>query len=203
MVFIFSQLLRQSIPTYISSQVLIQPPEGTNGPVESIQQPTNGRAVLDRQSSPQVAYQSNLKSAFRNGESFQPRDNPNNTFHNHNHCQLDEDSLQDGPSDKLYNGGGWNNTSQAKPSRPQYEKNAQRTVLLRNLPEGVTHAEITDAVRGGMLLDIYIRDVERVAQVSFLESDHAKNFIQHCQKHDIYIRSKRVRIFPYDSFALC
>jgi len=78
--------------------------------------------------------------------------------------------------------------------RQQYAKNSQRTVQLSNLPEATTHAEIAGAVRGGMLLDIYLRSNDRVAAISFLEEEHAKAFYHYVKRNDLYIRGKRVRI---------
>ncbi|KAL2752566.1 hypothetical protein ACRALDRAFT_2068951, partial [Sodiomyces alcalophilus JCM 7366] len=80
------------------------------------------------------------------------------------------------------------------PSRTQYERVATRTVLLYNLPEGTTHADITSAVRGGQLLDIFLRAHDRSAQVSFLKSADAKAFYDHVRRHDLYIRHRRVNI---------
>lgn len=103
--------------------------------------------------------------------------------------------MQDGPSDGFYDGGSGNNDPQPRFARPQFEKFARRTLLLANLPEGVTHADIVDAVRGGMLLDIYLRTHDRAASVSFLEEAHAQEFYRHVKRHDLYIRGKRVYHF--------
>ena len=78
--------------------------------------------------------------------------------------------------------------------RPQYLKHAKRTLHLINLPDSVTHAEITDVIRGGMLLDIYIRSNDRIAAVSFLEEESAQAFFQHVKRNDLYIRGRRVSI---------
>lgn len=100
--------------------------------------------------------------------------------------------MPDGPSDGFYDGGSGNNDSQTKFTRQQYDKFAKRTILLANLPEGATHAEIVDVVRGGMLLDIYVRSHDKTASVSFLEESAAQDFFRHVKRHDLYIRGKRV-----------
>ncbi|KAL2068390.1 hypothetical protein VTL71DRAFT_16488, partial [Oculimacula yallundae] len=87
-----------------------------------------------------------------------------------------------------------NNNSQSRSQRQQFDKFAKRTILLSNLPDGTTHSEITDVVRGGMLLDIYVRVNDRNASVSFLEESAAQNFFRHVKRHDLYIRGKRVEI---------
>lgn len=104
--------------------------------------------------------------------------------------------VQDGPSDSFYEGGSGNNVSQMRISRPQLDKFSQRTLLISNLPEGITHADIVDNVRGGMLLDIFLRAHDKAASVSFLEEAHALEFFRHVKRHDLYIRGKRVRSSP-------
>ena len=98
----------------------------------------------------------------------------------------------DGPEHSFVDEENGNHQTQTKRSRPQYEKFAKRTVLLFNLPEGVTHADITNVVRGGMLLDIYLRTHDRAASISFLEEVNAQEFYHHVKRHDLYIRGKRV-----------
>lgn len=79
--------------------------------------------------------------------------------------------------------------------RQQFERQCSRTVQLSNLAEGTTHADITAAVRGGMLLDIFMRSHDRTAAVSFVNSADARKFLDHVRRNDLYIRNKRVR-FP-------
>ena len=62
-----------------------------------------------------------------------------------------------------------------------------------NLADGTTHGDITGAVRGGLLLDIFMRSHERSATVSFLNAADARAFFDHARKHDLYIKNKRVR----------
>jgi len=100
--------------------------------------------------------------------------------------------MPDGPSDGFYDGGSGNNDSQTRFTRPHFDKFAKRTVLLANLPEAVTHADIVDVVRGGMLLDIYLRTHDRAASVSFLKEAHAQEFYRHVKRQDLYIGGKRV-----------
>lgn len=78
--------------------------------------------------------------------------------------------------------------------RPQYMKHAKRTIQLTNLPDGATYAEITDVVRGGILLDIYIRSNDRIAAISFLEEEPAQAFFHHVRRNDLYIRGRRVSV---------
>ncbi|KAI3398464.1 hypothetical protein diail_9145 [Diaporthe ilicicola] len=78
--------------------------------------------------------------------------------------------------------------------RPQYERQCLRSILLSKLPDNTTHGDITEAVRGGRLLDIYLRPTDRTAAVSFLLAADARAFFDHVKRHDLYINHKRVDI---------
>ncbi|KAL2123877.1 hypothetical protein VTJ04DRAFT_242 [Mycothermus thermophilus] len=78
--------------------------------------------------------------------------------------------------------------------RQQFERQCSRTVQLSNLAEGTTHADITAAVRGGMLLDIFMRSHDRTAAVSFVNSADARKFLDHVRRNDLYIRNKRIEV---------
>ncbi|KAK0753076.1 hypothetical protein B0T18DRAFT_395935 [Schizothecium vesticola] len=84
--------------------------------------------------------------------------------------------------------------SQNQNQRQQFERQATRTIQLLNLAEGTTHADITSAVRGGMLLDVFLRAHERSATVSFLHAEQAKRFFDFVRRHDLYIKNKRIDI---------
>jgi len=56
--------------------------------------------------------------------------------------------------------------------------------------------DITEAVRGGVLLDVFVRANDRTATVSFLNSADAKAFYDHVRRHDLYIKNKRVSCHP-------
>jgi len=82
--------------------------------------------------------------------------------------------------------------SQNQNQRQQFERQATRTIQLLNLAEGTTHADITSAVRGGMLLDVFLRTHERSATISFLHAEQARKFFDFVRRHDLYIKNKRV-----------
>ena len=125
-------------------------------------------------------------------EDFQNRANLNWCSQNMND---DESFSMDGPEDGFVDKLVERKKAQTPVSRPQYEKFAKRTVLLYNLVEGITHADITSVVRGGVLLDIYLRTHDRAASISFLEGPSAQAFYRHVKRHDLYIRGKRVSRF--------
>jgi hypothetical protein len=65
----------------------------------------------------------------------------------------------------------------------------QRTVLVTNLPERTTHKDLVSIVRGGRLLDIFLRN-DRTATISFVEG--AADFLFYAKRTDIYLHTKRV-----------
>jgi len=69
----------------------------------------------------------------------------------------------------------------------------QRTVLITNLSERTTHKDLAGIVRGGRLLDIFLRN-DRSATVSFIEG--AADFLAYAKRNDIYLHMKRVRYAP-------
>ncbi|KAI4275417.1 MAG: hypothetical protein LQ337_003249 [Flavoplaca oasis] len=73
-------------------------------------------------------------------------------------------------------------------------KNDQRTVLLQNLPESVTHRDIVDIVRGGLLLDVYLRTQDRSASVSFVDGSAAQAFLSYAKRNGIYVRGRRLSL---------
>ena len=84
------------------------------------------------------------------------------------------------------------NYTKSQGQRQQFERQCSRTIQLSNLAEGTSHADITNAVRGGMLLDVFLRSHDRSATVSFLQSADARKFFDHVRRHDLYIKNKRV-----------
>ena len=76
--------------------------------------------------------------------------------------------------------------------RPQYPRLCRRTITFAGVPDNASLKDITDVVRGGMLLDVFLRTTDHVAIVSFLHEEDAVRFYEHARKHDIYIKNKRV-----------
>ncbi|KAH9906476.1 hypothetical protein F4778DRAFT_726235 [Xylariomycetidae sp. FL2044] len=78
--------------------------------------------------------------------------------------------------------------------RPHYARMCRRTVALCGLPPGTTHWDVTSVVRGGLLLDIFLRSHDHMCLVSFLREEDAVRFYEFARRNDIYIRNKRVFI---------
>jgi hypothetical protein len=79
-----------------------------------------------------------------------------------------------------------------QPDRLIFPLHCSRTIILTGLPDHSTHEDITKVVRGGMLLEVYIRSAEHSAHVSFLKPEDAARFHDHSRRNDLYIRNKRV-----------
>ena len=80
------------------------------------------------------------------------------------------------------------------PEKQHYARNEQRTILIKNLSDRVTHKDIVDIVRGGAVLDIYLRSNDRSASLSFVEGAAAQAFMNYAKRNDIYIHGKRVSL---------
>ncbi len=76
---------------------------------------------------------------------------------------------------------------------PRIERQCIRAVKLMNIAEGTKIADIVRVIRGGRLLDVFVRPQERTASVSFVHQADAQLFYAHVRKHDLYINNKRVR----------
>ena len=80
----------------------------------------------------------------------------------------------------------------SKNDRPAYNRAEQRSVVASNLSDRTTHKDLINVIRGGALLDIYLRTNDRSASISFIEGSAAQNFMNHVKRNDIYIHGKRV-----------
>ncbi|KAI4151816.1 MAG: hypothetical protein LQ340_003272 [Diploschistes diacapsis] len=70
----------------------------------------------------------------------------------------------------------------------------KRTLMLQNLSAKVVHQDILDVVRGGALLDLLVRPLERNALVSFVDATAAEAFLKYTKHQDLYLRGKRVKV---------
>ncbi|ORX99218.1 hypothetical protein BCR34DRAFT_606690 [Clohesyomyces aquaticus] len=75
------------------------------------------------------------------------------------------------------------------PAHQRIPTHDQRTVLITNLSDRTTHKDLTNIMRGGRLLDIFLRN-DRSATVSFVEG--AREFLAYAKKNDIYLHTKRL-----------
>lgn len=80
----------------------------------------------------------------------------------------------------------------SKTEKLQYARAENRTLIIKNLSDRATHKDIVDIIRGGAVLDIFLRANERSASVSFVEGSAAQDFLSYTKRNDIYIHGKRV-----------
>ena len=68
-----------------------------------------------------------------------------------------------------------------------------RSVVLKGISPFTTFADVLGEIRGGAVLNIYLRPQDRTAHVAFVDPMAAEKFLIHSKRTDIYIRGKRVR----------
>lgn len=78
-----------------------------------------------------------------------------------------------------------------RPHREHHSVRGQRTILISNLADRTTHKDLVGIIRGGRLLDIFLRN-DRSVTVSFVEG--AADFLAYVKRNDIYLHAKRVCI---------
>lgn len=136
-------------------------------------------------------------SYYNGNDNKQGRDSNHIKHHNGRQSNNLQDNHQfddfspgnEGQVDGYFNNG--NNLAE-QGRRGQFLRNAKRTIQFTNLPDSATHADVERAVKGGMLLDIYLRNQDRTASISFLDENDANSFFRYARRHDLYIHGKRV-----------
>lgn len=76
-----------------------------------------------------------------------------------------------------------------------------RTLFFTRLPEKATYASFLEVVRGGAVVDVWMKPSDRCASVSFLQPQSAEAFYRYAKKNDLYIDGRRVG-HPWLSFAI-
>jgi hypothetical protein len=94
-----------------------------------------------------------------------------------------------GPQDIITTSGSDNEHDQHTAHCERVHIQDRRTLLVTNLSDRTTHKDLAAVVRGGRLLEIYIRN-DRSATISFVEG--AAEFLAYVKRNDIYLHTKRV-----------
>lgn len=76
-----------------------------------------------------------------------------------------------------------------------------RTLFFTRLPEKTTYASFLETVRGGAVVDAWMKPSDRCASVSFLLPQSAEAFYRYVKKNDLYIDGRRVGN-PWLSFVI-
>jgi hypothetical protein len=79
---------------------------------------------------------------------------------------------------------------------PEYFDNDRqdRTISIQGVSQFVTLADLAGVIRGGIVLNMYIRARDRTALISFADPLAAEKFIMHARRSDIYIKGKRLEV---------
>ncbi|KZF22728.1 hypothetical protein L228DRAFT_282815 [Xylona heveae TC161] len=72
-------------------------------------------------------------------------------------------------------------------------KDERRTLRITGLPKHTTHKKLIEAIRGGALIDIFLKK-DGSANVSFVKSDAARNFYEYSSRHGIFILGTKVDV---------
>jgi len=67
-----------------------------------------------------------------------------------------------------------------------------RSVVFRGLSPFTTLADIVRVVRGGPVLNMFVRAKDRIAHVAFVDTFAAEKFLIQSKRSDIYVKGKRV-----------
>ncbi|OJD17034.1 hypothetical protein AJ78_02829 [Emergomyces pasteurianus Ep9510] len=85
--------------------------------------------------------------------------------------------------------------TQSRQDRQQHSNCTEnRTILLKGLPERTAHRDIVAAIRGGALVDVFLRPRERQASVSFADGKAAQEFLAFAKRQDLYILDKLIEV---------
>ncbi|KAK5075331.1 hypothetical protein LTS08_001603 [Lithohypha guttulata] len=69
-----------------------------------------------------------------------------------------------------------------------------RSLVLTGLSKDATLIDVLKHIRGGAILNVFLKRHDQTAHVSFVESAGAESFINHVKRNDLYINSKRITI---------
>ena len=141
----------------------------------------SGKAWDGRDKSPRARGFATLSQPATNGKSHWEQ--PWRPVLKHKESRQFLDASQD---DGLDDQGWTERTQQARSNKARY------TLMLSNLPSDVTHKDVTNIVRGGRLIDVWLRKGEQKAVVTFAEG--AADFLSHAKRNGVYIGPKRVSI---------
>jgi hypothetical protein len=87
----------------------------------------------------------------------------------------------------------WCDEEDSEPERFNGD-NQDRSIVLRGFSPFTTLADLAKVLRGGIILNMYIREREREAHVSFVEPLAAEKFVMHYKRNDMYLKGKRIDV---------
>lgn len=72
------------------------------------------------------------------------------------------------------------------------DSGGNRTLFFTRLPEKVTYSSFLETVRGGLVVDAWMKPSDRCGSISFLHPQSAEAFYRYAKRNDIYIDGRRV-----------
>lgn len=77
-------------------------------------------------------------------------------------------------------------------SQVQDGNKPRRTLFFSNLPKDATYSDLVAVVRGGALVDVWMKESDRCASVSFINPADADAYLRYAKKNEIFIGGCRV-----------
>lgn len=71
---------------------------------------------------------------------------------------------------------------------------SRRTLFFTGVPKDATYSDLVDVVCGGALIDVWMKNSDRCASVSFVAPEDADAFFRYAKRNDIYIKGRRVDV---------
>lgn len=105
--------------------------------------------------------------------------------YDHDDVSVPSDEKTDSP----YSGDG-----RAGPTKQQESVADNRTIVLKGIPDRATHADVVSIIRGGTLVDVFVRSRERTASISFVDSKAAQEFLVYAKRQHLCILDKPVSL---------
>lgn len=72
------------------------------------------------------------------------------------------------------------------------ENGVQRSITLTNLPDDITMKQVTDYIRGGTVVDIFLKEMDNSCTVSFLDEGASRAFFTATERYGLIIRCHKV-----------
>ncbi|KAG8530008.1 uncharacterized protein KY384_005490 [Bacidia gigantensis] len=180
------QILIRGENTHVSSNAPMESLEGDDGKASLFVRPTKTHITISRDLNPTADSAHFHSGAPRSWADEQAYTKPKASFLRQNSSQQDDVSFT--PEYEKEDGF----SAPARSDRPFYARAEQRSIVMKGLPEKATHKDIVNFVRGGAVLDIYLRTNDRSASISFVEGAAAHQFMAYAKRNDIYLQGKRL-----------
>jgi len=104
------------------------------------------------------------------------------------------DGQNNGKNAPLYSSPSADKSGSGTFSQVQDSNKSRRTLFFSNLPKDATYSDLVAVVRGGALVDVWMKDSDRCASVSFIDSADADAYLRYAKKNEIFIGGWRIDV---------